>query len=211
MMEGLDLYSLTGEKTGSVTVPTEMVDFEPNETAVYYARHGYQANQVQHTANTKTRAEIRGGGKKPWRQKGTGRARSGTATSPVWRGGGVVFGPRATEHSHKVNKKVRKNAIKTLLFQKIQEKKLVVLESLADAEEQRITRTQRISGLRKALALNGSVLLPPAEMDEVLWKSARNIQKVSVRTVKQLNVFELCASDYIITTKKCLESIKEIF
>lgn len=210
-MDVIDLYSLNGEKTGSVTVPTELATFKPNDSAVYYTLRGYTYNQAQGTASTKTRGEVRASNAKPWKQKGTGRARAGRTSSPVWRGGGVVFGPLPGMGAYKVNRKVRRQALKTVVFQKIQDSKFVVLESLIETEGQK-PKTKKVKEMLKALKLDGrKAILLSDEHDEILMKSSRNIPGVVFRSVAQLNVYDVCNSEYIVTTKKCLESIKEIF
>ena len=213
-MEVVDLYAVDGKKSGSVTIPTEIRDFKPNQDAVYYSVKGYMGNQALHIARVKTRSDVKGGGSKPWRQKGTGRARAGTSRSPVWRGGGVVFGPSTAEHSSKVNRKTRKLALKSLIFWKIEEQKLKVLENLdfMDNEEKKIAKTKNVVAVLKALKVEADkVLLLMEEADDLLWKSARNIKNVKVKIIKNINVYDIINCEYILTSKKCLESIKEIF
>jgi large subunit ribosomal protein L4 len=209
MMEALAVYSRKGEKTGSYTVPAEIADFQPNRDVIYYAVNGFISNQAQGTAKTKGRSEVRGGGTKPWRQKGTGRARAGSIRSPLWRGGGTVFGPQLGEYNYKVNRKIKKNAILSLWFWKMAENKVLVMDALAAAG---VPKTKDMAVLFKALNLTGKkVVVIVEKWDAVLWKSLRNLAGIELRTAAQLNLYDLINSEYVVTTKPCLDSLKEMF
>jgi large subunit ribosomal protein L4 len=211
-MEALAVYSRIGEKTGSMAIPPEIVNFKPNKKVIYYAIKGYLSNQAQRTAKTKGRSEVSGGGIKPWRQKGTGRARAGSIRSPLWRGGGIVFGPQMSEYNYKVNKKTRKLALNSVLYWKLDDGKVLVLDSIKAEGNQNRPKTKDIAALLKALKIAGTkVLFIIPEPDELLWKSTRNIPKVVVRGLNQLNTYDALNSDHIVTTKQCLESLKEMF
>jgi large subunit ribosomal protein L4 len=208
-MEALAVYSRKGEKSGSYTVPVEIADFQPNRDVIYYAVNGYVSNQSQRTVKTKGRSDVRGGGTKPWRQKGTGRARAGSIRSPLWRGGGTVFGPQLGEYNYKVNRKIKKNAILSLWFWKMAESKVLVMETLETAG---VPKTKEMATLFKTLNLTGKkVMVVVEKWDAILWKSLRNLSGVELRTTAQLNLYDLMDCEHVVTTKTCLESLKEMF
>src|SRR5690606_28644732 len=165
-----------------------------------------RASMRQGTHAVKNRSEVRGGGRKPWRQKGTGRARQGSIRSPQWVGGGVVFGPTPRSYSYKLPKKVRRLALKSALSSKVKEESLVVLESLAfDAP-----KTKEVIKMLSALNVNEKALIVTADTDENVIRSANNLQGVKVLTVTEVNVLDLLSHDRLILTKEAAEKAGEV-
>lgn len=167
------------------------------------------ANARQGTVSTKTLAEVRGGGRKPWRQKGTGRARAGSNRSPLWRGGGVIFGPKPRDYSLKMNRKERRLALRTALQSRVDD--LIVVESFADKFDR--PKTKDLIGAlgRWGVDSQSKVLLVIAEKQEVIYLSARNVENVKLITANGLNVYDLLAADQLVITSTALETIQEVY
>ncbi len=165
-------------------------------------------NRRRGTASTKTRSEVRGGGRKPWRQKGTGRARHGTIRSPIWTGGGVVFGPKPRNYRYSLPKKVRRAAMRSALSSKVQQNELTVLEGLELSQP----KTKEIVNLLKNLnAAEGRVLLVTAGPDENVFKSGRNIPKVKTAVANQINVLDILNCDKLLMTADAVAAVEEVF
>src|SRR5690625_1385607 len=206
VMPKVALYDQSGSQIGDVTLAEGVFGIEPNESVLYDAILLQQASQRQGTHKVKNRSEVRGGGRKPWRQKGTGRARQGSIRSPQWVGGGTVFGPTPRSYSYKLPKKVRRLALKSALSSKVKDENIVVLESLAmDAP-----KTKEVIKMLDALKVNEKALIVTADKDENVIRSANNLQTVKVLTVQEVNVLDLLMHDKLILTKDAAEKAGEV-
>jgi large subunit ribosomal protein L4 len=205
----LDLFNINGEKTGTVEAMDAVFGIEPNQSVLHEVLTAELAAWRQGTAATKTRAMVRGGGRKPFRQKGTGRARQGSTRAPHMVGGGVTFGPQPRSYDKKVNKKVRKLAIKSALSEKVREGNFVVLE--AGLEE---IKTKRVVALTKALEADKKQLFVidnlANEQELNLFLSARNIPSAVVLDTEGLGVYWLLKQEKVIVTKEALKTIEEV-
>lgn len=205
-MPKVALYNQAGANVGEVELADAVFGIEPNNSVLFDAIVMQRASQRQGTAKVKGRSEVAGGGRKPWRQKGTGRARQGSIRSPQWRGGGIVFGPTPRSYSYKLPKKVRRLAIKSALSSKVLENELLVLEGLAfDAP-----KTKEMTSVLKGLEINRKALIVTADADENVALSARNIPGVTVVTVTGLNVLDVVNHDKVIFTKDAVQKLEEV-
>lgn len=205
-MPRVALFKQDGTQAGDIELNETVFSIEPNEHVLHQAVVMQQASLRQGTHAVKNRSEVRGGGRKPWRQKGTGRARQGSIRSPQWVGGGTVFGPTPRSYSYKLPKKVRRLALKSALSSKVKEENLVVLESLAmDAP-----KTKEVIKMLGALNVNEKVLIVTAEKEENIVRSANNLKTVKVLTVKEVNVLDLLMHDKLILTKDAAEKAGEV-
>ncbi len=197
------VYNMQGERVGE---EIELEDYPLNKShlaLIHQEVISYLSNQRLGTASTKTRAEVSGGGKKPWRQKGTGRARAGSIRSPIWKGGGVTFGPKPRDYSFSLPKKMKKIARKDILVSKIKDGNLLVVEQLRVEKP----KTKEITRLLKNLKIKGKVLFLLDHSDENLKRSLRNIKDVRFLLWKDLNTYQLINSDNIIVGKKGFDSL----
>jgi len=200
------LYNQSGSQVGDVELNDAVFGIEPNEHVLHDAVVMQQASRRQGTHAVKNRSAVRGGGRKPWRQKGTGRARQGTIRAPQWVGGGVVFGPTPRSYSYKLPKKVRRLALRSALSSKMKEDSLVVLDSLAfDAP-----KTKEVVNLLNALSIDAKVLILTADRDEVIARSANNLPNAKVLPVSEVNVIDLLTHDKLILTKDAAEKAGEV-
>lgn len=201
----MPVYSKKGEKIDSVQLDEEKFCGPIRTTLLRDALLMYEANKRQGTASTKTKAEVAGGGKKPWAQKHTGRARAGSIRSPLWKGGGVSFGPKPRDYSYVIPKKARKIALFSALAARVRDGELVVVDDLNfDAP-----RTKEVVKTLKALGITGgSCLIVIPKADEVVWKSARNIPYVKVATCAGLNAYEVLKPKKILITREALGNIR---
>lgn len=205
-MPKVTLYSQDGSQTGEIELNESIFGIEPNKAVLFEAIVMQKASLRQGTHKTKVRSEVSGGGRKPWRQKGTGRARQGSIRSPQWRGGGIVFGPTPRSYSYKMPKKVRRLAIKSALSNKVVEENLLVLESLAfDAP-----KTKEFANTLKGLSVQSKALIITADLDENVALSARNIPGVTVVTATSINVLDVVSHDKLIMTKSAVEKVEEV-
>lgn len=205
-MANITLFKQDGSQAGEITLNDEIFAIEPNENAIYDVVIMQQASLRQGTHKVKGRSEVSGGGRKPWRQKGTGRARQGSIRSPQWVGGGVVFGPTPRSYSYKLPKKVRRLALQSALSSKVNENSLVVLEGLAfDAP-----KTKEVVKVLDALNVSEKVLIVTADKDDVVAKSANNLPNAKVLTVSGLNVLDLLTHDKLIITKDAADKAGEV-
>src|SRR5690554_2541466 len=188
-MPKIDVLNQEGKNLHSLDLSEEVFGIEPNNQALFDAIVGQRASLRFGNHDVKNRSEVRGGGRKPWRQKGTGRARQGSIRSPQWVGGGTVFGPTPRSYSYKLPKKVRKLALKSALSSKVKEDSLVVLEGIAIDTP----KTKEVVSMLQSLNANEKALIVTAERDEVLEKSANNLQGVKVLPVSEVNVLDLVA------------------
>ena len=177
-MPKIDVYNIEGKKVSDVELKEEVFGIEPNEAIVHSVLVNYLANQRQGTQSTKTRAEVSGGGRKPWRQKGTGRARQGSIRAPHWVGGGIALGPKPRSYKYRVNKKERRLAIRSVLSSKVLENKITVLDNINLSE----IKTKNMVNALESLKITGKTLIMLPEKNENIQKSARNIE--GVKTVK---------------------------
>lgn len=210
----IDSYNQKGEKLRRIRLPQEIFEIEMNSDLVHQVMVSQMANRRQVIAHTKTRAEVSGGGRKPWRQKGTGRARHGSIRSPIWIGGGVAFGPRKDRvFKKKIPKKMRRKALFMVLSSKVKDKELLVLDKLETKEPQTKIMAKMMENLRKKIKdfKEGSVLFLLAKKDENLIKSLRNIKKVKTILARESNVLDLLKYKYLIIPKESIKVLKETF
>ena len=205
-MPKVTLFSQTGQNVGEVNLLDSVFAIEPNQQALYDVVKAQRAAMRQGTQKAKTRSEVRGGGRKPWKQKGTGRARAGSSRSPLWTGGGVVFAPTPRDYSVKVNRKVRRLALKSVLSQKLADDKLKVLDKLELAE----IKTKGMTEVLNKLELSGKVAFVLNENDENVMLSARNIPGVTVTTVNHVSVYELMNYKTVVVTQDAVKSYEEV-
>ncbi|MBD1840641.1 50S ribosomal protein L4 [Coleofasciculus sp. FACHB-64] len=198
-----------GEEVGQATLELKVAKEENAAHIVHRALVRQQANARQGTASTKTRAEVRGGGRKPWRQKGTGRARAGSIRSPLWRGGGVIFGPKPRDYDTKMNRKERRLALRTAFFSRAED--MIVVEEFADKLPRPKTKELVEAIARWGVQPDSKVLLILAEREENVYLSARNVAKMKIIPATQLNIFDLLAADKIVTTPSALAKIQEVY
>jgi len=199
----VDVISLSGGKAGTVELPDEVFGVQINVPVMHRVVRAQLAAARAGTHSTRTRSEVRGGGKKPWRQKGTGRARQGSIRAPQWTGGGVAFGPKPRDHSMRVNKKEKVLALRSALTDRLVGDNLVVLEPL-DFEE---PRTRRAVELIEVLELEGQKLLFVVDgLEEAAIKSLRNLPSVHLLTFDQLNTYDVLASDTVVFTRESLDA-----
>lgn len=202
----IDLYNLEGKVTGDISLPEEVFSVESNNDLVHQVYVAQSANRRSGSSHSKTRGEKRGGGKKPWKQKGTGNARTGSIRNPIWKGGGVIFGPnKDMNFSKSVNAKMRRKALMIALSDKARSEKIRVVESLNLQEK----KTKIFAGMVKGLDLSKSILVSFSKEEKNCYKAARNVEKVNTMEVEQLNVFDLMNSEYLIVSKDSIKQIKD--
>ena len=205
-MPKVTVYNQTGSQVGEIELAEAIFGIEPNEAVLFEAVMMQRASLRQGTHKVKTRSEVRGGGRKPWRQKGTGRARQGSIRSPQWRGGGTVFGPTPRSYAYKLPKKVRRLAIKSALATKVVENNIVVLEDLV----LNAPKTKDMLAVLKGLTVEKKALIVTADENESVELSARNIPGVTVITADGVNVLDVLHHDKLIMTKAAVEKVEEV-
>ena len=198
---------MTGKKTGEMELNAAVFGIEPNMTVVHAAVKNYLANQRQGTQSTLTRAEVRGGGIKPWRQKGTGRARQGSIRSPQWTGGGVVFAPKPRDFSQKVNKQMKRGALCCVLSDKVAENAMVVVDEI----KLEAAKTKEMVAVMKALGVEKRALLVVTDADEAVVRAANNIPNVTTINSTLINVYDVMANEKLVMTKSAVEKIEEAY
>lgn len=198
-----------GEKVGETTLELKVAKEENASHIVHRALVMQTTNARQGNASTKTRAEVRGGGRKPWRQKGTGRARAGSIRSPLWRGGGVIFGPRPRDFNIKMNRKERRLALRTALISRSED--TIVVESFADQFDRPKTKELTTALNRWGIDSDCKVLLILAEIPENVYLSARNVGNLKLLLATNINVYDLLAAHKIVTTSDALAKIQEVY
>ncbi len=206
-MPNVNVLNIKGEQVGNIDLSEQIFGIDVNEHVVYEVVKNQLANKRQGTQSAKTRAEVRGGGKKPWRQKGTGRARQGSIRAPQWRGGGIVFAPKPRDYSYRLPKKVRRLALKSVLTSKVNENELIVLDSLNLDEistKQAKTILNNIKADKKAMVVIN-------EGNENVYKSFRNIAGVKVEVVNNINVYDLLKYNSLIMTQDAVKTTEEVF
>ena len=206
-MPKVDVYNMQGKKVSDVELSTAVFGIEPNETVVHSVLVNYLANQRQGTQSTKTRAEVRGGGKKPWRQKGTGRARQGSIRAPQWIKGGIALGPKPRSYRYTINKKERRIAIKSVLSSKVLENQLTVVDNISFDE----IKTKNMVTALNNLKVEGKTLIMLAEKNENVQKSARNIEGVKTTLVNTINVYDLLKYNKLVVTLDTVKKLEEVY
>ena len=197
--------NLNGEKVKDLTLNETVWNIETNEDCLKKSIKLQLDATRQGTAKTKTRSEVSGGGRKPWKQKGTGRARAGSSRSPLWRGGGIVFGTTPRSYGFKINKKERTIALKSALTQIANEKALVVLDKI----ELKTLKTTEVKNIIKSLNLAGNILFVTKEDNDKLFMSARNLGYVNVLLADEINVLDLVYADYVVCDEEAIKAIEE--
>ena len=206
-MPKVDMYNVDGKKVGDIDLKEEIFGIEPNQDVVHEAIVNFLANQRQGTQSTKTRAEVRGGGRKPWKQKGTGRARQGSIRAPHWVKGGIALGPKPRSYKYTINKKVRRLALKSVFSSKVLENQLVVLDTFNFTE----IKTKNMIKVLENLKVNEKVLIVIPENDLNVQKSAKNIPGTKVCLVNTINVYDMVKYSKLIVTKQAIEKIEEVY
>ena len=205
-MPKVALFKQDGSNAGEFELNESVFGIEPNTHVLHEAVLMQRASMRQGTHAVKNRSDVRGGGRKPWRQKGTGRARQGSIRSPQWVGGGVVFGPTPRSYSYKLPKKVRRLALKSALSSKVKEEGIFVLDTLAID----VPKTKEIINLLSALKVDDKVLIVTADKNNTVARSANNLQTVKVLAVEELNVLDLLSYDKLIISKEAAEKAGEV-
>ena len=206
-MPTISVYDMTGKQTGSMELNADIFGIEPNVAVMHSAVINYLANQRQGTQSTKTRSEVSGGGRKPWRQKGTGHARQGSTRSPQWTHGGIALGPKPRSYRFALPKKVRRLAMKSAFSTKVAAGEMMILKELTLDE----IKTKTMVNLFAALKADKKVLLVLAEKDEKVILSARNIPGVKTALVNTLNVYDVLNCDKFIVVKDAIAQLEEVY
>ena len=206
-MATVKVYDMAGSAVSETELNDAIFGIEPNVSVMHAVVLNYLANQRQGTQSTLTRTEVRGGGKKPWRQKGTGHARQGSTRAPQWTHGGVAIGPKPRSYRYTLNKKVRRLAMKSALSAKVQEGNLIVLDTLTMDE----FKTKTIVAMLKALNVEKKALIVTAEAEPKVYRSAANIPGVKTATVGTLNVYDILNGGKFIAPKNAIAKIEEVF
>lgn len=206
-MPKIDVYNMEGKKVSDVELNDNVFGIEPNEAVVHSVLVNYLANQRQGTQSTKTRSEVSGGGRKPWRQKGTGRARQGSIRAPQWVKGGIALGPKPRSYKYTVNKKEKRLAIRSVLSSKVLENNLVVL----DKAEMKEIKTQAMVKTLANLKVEGKTLILLPERNENVQKSARNIKNVKTTLVNTINVYDLLKYNKLVVTLDAVKKLEEVY
>jgi len=206
-MASLTVINVQGAPTGSIEVRDDVFAIEPNVNCVRQALLAYEANQRQGTHSTKTRGMVSGGGRKPWRQKGTGRARQGSIRAPQWRGGAIIFGPQPRDYNQKVNKKVKRAALASALSDLARENRIKLVDALSLDE----IKTKKFLGILEGIGVANEkrILVVTAQPDEKLLRSARNLPNVLVIPANNLNIYCLLTCDVLVTTPEAIKQIEE--
>ena len=206
-MPKVDVYDIKGKKVSDLELAENVFGIEPNENIVHAVLVNYLANQRQGTQSTKTRAEVSGGGRKPWRQKGTGRARQGSIRAPQWIKGGIALGPKPRSYKYTVNKKEKRLAIKSVLSSKVLEKELTVVNEIKLKE----IKTKEMQKALNNLKVEGKTLILLPEKNETVQKSARNIEGVKTTLVNTINVYDLLKYKNLVVTLDTVKKLEEVY
>jgi large subunit ribosomal protein L4 len=206
-MPQVEIINKENKSVGKTNLPDDIFDVKVNKGLLHEVVRNHLANKRQGTAATKTRGFIRGGGRKPYRQKGTGRARAGSNRSPLWRGGGTVFGPQPRDYSYKLPKKAKWGALSSALTAKLASDDVSIIDDLSVAEP----KTKAVIRLLEGLGLKNNVLIIVPEKNEMLELAARNIPKVSVARVSELNVYSVLSHEKLLIAKEAVERMQEVY
>ena len=205
-MANVKVYNMAGNEVGSIELSDKVFGVNVNQHLMHMAVVSQLANKRQGTQSTKTRAEVRGGGRKPWKQKGTGHARQGSTRAPQWKGGGVVFAPKPRDYSFKMNKKEKVFAVKSALTSRVADNKIYVLDSLTMDE----IKTKKMAGVLNNLKVD-KALIVLGEKDEKVLLSARNIPRVRTSMFNAINVYDILKYDSLVITKDAVAKIEEVY
>jgi len=205
-MIDLSVHNIKGENVGEVSLRDDIFNTKVNKYLVHQVVKRYLANKRRGTASTKNRSEVRGGGAKPWKQKGTGRARAGTNSSPIWVGGGIVFGPAPRDYSFSLPKKMKVAALKSVLLDKLEKKEIIIIDKLSLEEN----KTSKMVEILKNLQAFKKPLIITEKEDSIVALSVRNIKGAQVLPVSKINTYDLINHEKIIITKKALKRIEEV-
>ena len=206
-MPKVDVYNMQGKKVSDVELSEAVFGIQPNENVVHSVLVNYLANQRQGTQSTKTRAEVRGGGRKPWRQKGTGRARQGSIRAPQWIKGGIALGPKPRSYSYRINKKEKQLAIKSILSAKVLDNELTVVDKL----ELKETKTKIMAKALTDLKVEGKALIILADKNENVSRSSRNIEGVKTIELNTINVFDLLNCNKLVLPLNTVKKLEEVY
>lgn len=206
-MPKVTLYNMNGESIGEIELSDNIFGAEISKPLMHEVVQMHLANRRQGTQATKTRAAVSGGGKKPWRQKGTARARCGSNRSPVWVGGGIVFGPNPRNFSYTVPKKMKRAAIRSALSAKLSDNEIIVV----DAIEINAPKTKIVTAMLDKLDIKRKALIVLNDNNTVVYKSARNIEGISTIEARNINVYDILAADKLIFTKSAVDAVEEVF
>jgi len=206
-MPKVDVYNISGQKVGDIDLRDDIFAVEINTVAMHSAVVNYLANARQGTQSTKTKAEVSGGGKKPWRQKGTGRARHGSIRNPQWKGGGVALGPKPRSYKYTLPKKVKRLALKSALSSKVIENNIIVLDEL----KLEAIKTKEMVNILNNLKVDSSALIVLPEVDRNVVLSARNIEGVKTTTTNSINTYDILRYNKFIVTKDAVAKIEEVY
>ncbi|MCI8497734.1 MAG: 50S ribosomal protein L4 [Clostridiales bacterium] len=206
-MPKIAMVDMAGKQVGDIELNEAVFGIEPNAHVMHAMVVNYLANQRQGTQSTLTRSEVSGGGKKPWRQKGTGRARQGSTRSPQWTHGGIALGPKPRDYCYSLNRKVRRLAMKSAFSSKVLDNEMIVVDSIAVDE----IKTKKIVEMLKSLGADKKALIVLSEKDEAVIKSARNIPGVQTALVNTLNVYDILNHDAFIVSKDAVAKIEEVY
>lgn len=206
-MPNVAVLDMAGQKVGEATLSDAVFGIEPNTAVMHMAVVNYLANQRQGTQSTLTRSEVSGGGRKPWRQKGTGHARQGSIRSPQWRHGGIALGPKPRDYSYTLNKKVRKLAIQSALSDKAREQALIVLDALKIEEY----KTRTVVNCLDAIEAGEKVLIILADNNRFAVKSASNIKGVKTAQINTINTYDIVNADVLVVEKDAVAKLEEVY
>ena len=206
-MPKVTVYNMSGAQVGEIELSEAVFGIQPNQVAVHAVVKNYLANQRQGTQSTLTRTEVRGGGRKPWRQKGTGHARQGSIRAPQWNHGGIALGPKPRDYSYSLNKKVRRLALKSAFSSKVLENALIVVDEIKAGEY----KTKSVIAMLKALNIEGKPLVVTAEKDEKFVKSAANIPGVKTALTNTINVYDIVNAGKLVLSKDAVAKIEEVY
>ena len=206
-MPKIDVYNIEGKKVSDIELADSVFGIEPNEKIVHSVLVNYMANQRQGTSNTKTRAEVAGGGRKPWKQKGTGRARQGSIRAPQWIKGGIALGPKPRDYSYRINKKERQLAIRSVLSSKVLENNLVVVDKIELNE----VKTKNMVNALANLKVEGKTLIVLPEKNLNVQASSRNIEGVKTTLTNTINVYDLLKYNKLVLTVDSVKNLEEVY
>lgn len=206
-MPNVAVLDMAGKEVSTIELSEAIFGIEPNAAVMHHMVVNYLANQRQGTQSALTRAEVSGGGRKPWRQKGTGHARQGSTRAPQWTHGGIVFAPKPRDYSYSVNKKVRRLAMKSAFSAKAQNNEIIVIDSIATEK----FSTKTMVAMLNAVESTGKTLIVLPTVDKKVINSARNIPGVKTAQVNELNVYDMLNADKLIIAKEAVEKIQEVY
>lgn len=206
-MPNVAVMDMAGKQVSEITLSDAVFGIEPNKAVMHMAVVNYLANQRQGTQSTLTRSEVSGGGRKPWRQKGTGHARQGSTRAPQWTHGGIALGPKPRDYSYTLNKKVKRLALKSAFSSKVMDNDLIVLDELKLEE----IKTKRVAEVLKNLGADRKALIVIPEKDETIIKSARNIPGVKTALVNTVNVYDILNADKLVVLKDVVAKLEEVY